>query len=77
MDAVVDVSRRDEDEGVSGAGDEGEEVRVGDGVDVMEGEFFGDPEAVDEGGEELGVVFWWTVLVVVVVRGGQGMYREG
>ena len=44
----------DEDEGVCGAWDQVEEV---EGVDVVEGEGGGDAEAVDQVGEDGGVVF--------------------
>ena len=42
--AVVDGGGAKEDEGVDGAGDEREEVGVGDGVDVVEAEAGGDAE---------------------------------
>ena len=44
---------------MGGAGDEGEEVGVGDAEDVVEGEGWGEAEVVEEGGHYFGVVFWW------------------
>ena len=48
----------DEQEGVGGAGHEGEEVWVGDAEDVVELEGGGEAEFVEEGGHYFGVVFW-------------------
>ena len=47
----------DEQEGEGRPGDEGEEVRVREGVDVVHGEGGGDAERVQEGGHEGGVGF--------------------
>lgn len=38
----------DDEQGVDGAGYEGEEVRVGEGVDIVEGEFRGKAEGAGE-----------------------------
>lgn len=48
----------DEQEGVGGAGDEGEEVWVGDAEDVVKLEGGREAEVVEEGGHYFGVVFW-------------------
>ena len=45
---------------MGGAGDEGEEVGVGDAEDVVELEVGSEAESVEEGGHYLGVVFWWS-----------------
>ncbi len=47
----------DEQQGEGGARDEGEEVGVGEGVDVVDGEGGREAELVEEGGQELGVGF--------------------
>lgn len=48
----------DEEEGVGGAGHEGEEVGVVDAVDVGEGEGSGEAELVGQVGHHFGVVLW-------------------
>lgn len=47
----------DEEDGEGGARDEGEHVRVGEGVDVVDLEGRGEAELVEEGGHELRVGF--------------------
>ncbi|CAD6578970.1 MAG: NAD-dependent malic enzyme, mitochondrial [Alectoria sarmentosa] len=56
------VRGADEDEGVCGAWDQVEEV---EGVDVVEGEGGGDAEAVDQVGEDGGVVFLGHIPVTI------------
>jgi hypothetical protein len=53
---VAGGGREDEEEGVGGPWDEGEEVRVGDAVDVVELECGREAEVVEERGHYFGVV---------------------
>jgi hypothetical protein len=46
----------DEEEGTGRSGNEGEEIRVVDAEDVVEGESFREAKIVDEGGHYFGVV---------------------
>ena len=69
----------DEKEGESRAGDKGEEVGIGEGVDVDEGERFVKAELVDEGGEKLRVAsgFLSAFSAVGEKGGGELRTREG
>ena len=69
--------RENEEERTGGTGDEGEEIRIVDAEDVVEGEGGGKTELVDEGGHYFRVVFWNVAIRGVESNNGSRTVPRG
>lgn len=80
-ESLVSVAdREDKEKGVRRARDEGEELGLVDGEDVVELKSAGEAEILEESGHYFGVVFWEERRLVENAFGGiggEGGYRGG
>ena len=53
---VVDGGGAEENEGIGRPGDEGKEIGIGDGVDVVKAEVGRDAEGASQDGHDLGII---------------------